>query len=92
MNDPRDDGFNYGRGWGSDPKPPTYLFGMAMARRMGQALILQSKRLWRLEMALRNVRVASTGAEKATAVAALRTLIDELTHAKSEVVKDTVQS
>ena len=71
MSDPRALGFNYGKGWGSDPKPPIFLEATRLARILGQEAVQMSARAWALEMALRNVRIATTGAEKASAVAAL---------------------
>jgi hypothetical protein len=71
MCDPRDLGFNYSTGWGSAPKPPVYLYAMKLARQLGQEVVEKSAQAWALEMALRNVRLATTGAEKAVAVAAL---------------------
>ena len=71
MSDPRERGFNYGRGWGAAPKPPVFLHATVLARRLGQEAVEKSAQAWALEMALKNVRIATTGAEKAAAVAAL---------------------
>jgi len=71
MCEPREQGFNYGRGWGSTPKPPVYDRATKVARRLGQEATEKSAQAWRLEMALWKVRIASTEIEKAGAVANL---------------------
>jgi hypothetical protein len=71
MSDPRDLGFNYGPGWGSQPKPPVYLRAAKLSRVLARRLAEQSAKAWRLEMALRNVRLATTGVEKAIAITEL---------------------
>jgi len=71
MSDPRELGFNYGRGWGVAPKPPVYLVAAKLARQLGRQLSQMSAQAWALEMALRSVRLATTGVEKAVAIAAL---------------------
>jgi hypothetical protein len=71
MSDPRERGFNYGRGWGSAPKPPVFLHATKVAHKLGKQATEMSARAWALEMALRNVRLATTGVEKAIAVAEL---------------------
>ena len=71
MSDPRERGFNYGRGWGTAPKPPVFLNATQLARKLGREVAEKSAQAWALEMALKNVRIATTGAEKAAAVAAL---------------------
>jgi len=78
MSDPRDLGFNYSTGWGSAPKPPVYLHATLIARRLGQEVVERSAQAWALEMALRNVRLASSGVEKAMAVAALAAQLEKL--------------
>jgi hypothetical protein len=81
MSDPRDLGFNYGTGWGSAPKPPIYLLAIKLARRLGQDAVEKSAQAWALEMALRNVRLATTGVEKAVAVVELARQMEKLTPA-----------
>ena len=71
MSDPRELGFNYGKGWGSGPKPPVYLVAAQLARQLGRQVSQMSAQAWALEMALRNVRLATTGVEKAVAIAKL---------------------
>jgi hypothetical protein len=78
MNDPRDLGFNYGIGWGSARKPPSYLYAAKLARKLGQEAMQKSAQAWALEMALRNVRLATTGVEKAVACAALTAELEKL--------------
>ena len=68
---PRAAGYNYGVGWGKSPKPPIYLEGMRIARRLGEMQMAISRASWGMEMACRSVRLAETGAEKAKAVAGL---------------------
>ncbi|HWA92089.1 MAG TPA: hypothetical protein VG889_18765 [Rhizomicrobium sp.] len=68
MSDPRERGFNYGKGWGSAPKPPIFLHATKLAHQLGQQAMALSARAWALEMALRNVRLATTGVEKVIAV------------------------
>lgn len=68
---PRQRGYNYGEGWGSDPKPPIYLEAAKLARVLNQEANLKSMEAWALEMAIREVRLAETGVEKAAAVNAL---------------------
>lgn len=71
MSDPREAGFNYGKGWGSAPKPPIYLEAAKLARQLNKESALISARAWALELALWRVRIATTGVEKAMAVAEL---------------------
>ena len=78
MSDPRDLGFNYGKGWGNQPKPPVYLQAMKLARNLSEEAVEKSAQAWKLEMALRNVRLATTGVEKAVAVAELAAELDKL--------------
>jgi len=71
MSDPRELGFNYGRGWGAAPKPPIFIYATKITRKLGQLATDFSACAWTLEMALKNVRIATTGVEKAAAIAAL---------------------
>jgi hypothetical protein len=71
MSDPRMRGFNYSTGWGSSPKPPPYLHAIQVSRRLNERAAEVAREAWELEMAIREVRIATTGAEKAAAVAAL---------------------
>jgi hypothetical protein len=66
--DPRDRGFNYGRGWGSDPKPPLYHTATIKCRQLSEQANRLSQEAWDLEHALWVVRIASTGEEKAIAM------------------------
>ena len=83
MSDPRNLGFNYGKGWGGLPKPPVYLHAAQLARHLGREAAQMSAKAWALEMALRSVRLATTGVEKAVAITelerelqGLRTLVE----------------
>ena len=67
-NDPRDKGFNYSTGWGSDPKPPLYLEAMKKAQELNRVASEASKEAWEMEHALWVVRIATTGVEKAIAL------------------------
>lgn len=78
MSDPREAGFNYGKGWGGTPKPPIYLEAAKLARQLTQESALISARIWALELALWRVRIATTGIEKGQAVAALSTEVQKL--------------
>ena len=68
---PRKRGFNYGVGWGSEPKPPLYIASLLRARFIRLEAQKISAAAWDFEMAIRNVRLAETGVEKAKALAAL---------------------
>lgn len=70
--DPRAAGFNYGVGWGSAPKPAEYFRLENRARDMRANAQALNARLWAVEMALRNLRLASTPQEKEKAVSDLR--------------------
>jgi hypothetical protein len=72
---PRAKGFNYGIGWGSTPKPPIYHEAEELARILGRAAIVASRKAWSLEMAIRTVRLAETPSEKIAAVSALTELM-----------------
>jgi hypothetical protein len=78
MNDPRESGFNYGKGWGATPKLPVYLHAAKLARQLAHEGTLISTRAWALEMALWRVRIATTGVEKAQAVADLSAEMQKL--------------
>jgi hypothetical protein len=69
--DPRARGFNYGPGWGTAPKPAIYHTADAIAFVLRNQAGQISKQAWSLDMALRNVRLASTDQEKVRAVVAL---------------------
>jgi hypothetical protein len=71
MSDPRNNGFNYASGWGPMPKPPIYHRAMHVARELGREAAAKSSRAWSLEMALWKVRIATTGVDKAIAIAEL---------------------
>jgi hypothetical protein len=71
MIDPRTQGFNYGTGWGSAPKPPIYIEGMRRAQALSEEANQKQQEAWALEMVLRDVRLATTDQEKAEAVSAL---------------------
>lgn len=75
--DPRMQGFNYGTGWGSEPKPPIYHVAAKLARDLGKRATELNHEAWELEMAVRHVRVACLGTEKSQAVAKLETLMQK---------------
>ena len=76
-NDPRMQSFNYGGGWGTDPKPPIYAVAAQLARTLGKRAVDLSQEAWELEMAVRHVRIACLGVEKAQAVARLEQLMEK---------------
>jgi hypothetical protein len=71
MQDPRTQGFNYGQGWGSSPKPPLYFDGMRRAQFLNAEATQKQAEAWALEMVLRDVRLATSDEEKQAAVSAL---------------------
>ena len=79
INDPRSEGFNYSEGWGGDPKPPVYATALHLAHELRAHASLLSDRAWKLDMAIRDVRLATLGWEKSLAVHKLELLLDELT-------------
>jgi hypothetical protein len=72
---PRALGFNYGIGWGSEPKPAVYEQGCLLAKRLADQANEASRGAWAVEHALRAVRIADTEKEKADAVAALAAIV-----------------
>lgn len=70
--DPRRYGFNYGAGWGREPKPPIYDQAMELADRLRQLSQEASQTSWALDHALWRVRIAETPAEKQQAISELR--------------------
>ena len=77
MSDPRHHGFNYASGWGPASKPPIYHQASKVARLLSQEAARASAQAWKLELALWRVRIASTGVEKAAAVAELATELEQ---------------
>ena len=69
--DPHTLGFNYSSGWGHEPKPPVFHTAMKLCQFFTTQAREASDRAWSLEMALRDVRLATLGCEKASAVARL---------------------
>jgi hypothetical protein len=61
---PRANGFNYGVGWGSTPKPTIYTEAQQLALLLNREANAASRKAWALEMAIRNVRLAETDQEK----------------------------
>ena len=57
---------------------PVYLEAMRITRVLGAELMALSRKVWALETAARNVRVARTGSEKAKATLNLRCLMIQL--------------
>ncbi|MDB5580968.1 MAG: hypothetical protein JWR80_6144 [Bradyrhizobium sp.] len=82
MIDPRSLGFNYGSSWGTQPKPPVYHAAVKVAFTLQRQAREISDKAWRLEMVIRNVRLAGTAAERTQAVARLeKALADYLPRA-----------
>ena len=73
---PRAAGFNYGIGWGSEPKPAIFAQGEALAHKLGIEAMAASARQWVVEHACRAVRLAETPNEKADAITALTALVE----------------
>jgi hypothetical protein len=69
--DPRTSGYSYGAGWGLEPKPAVYFAAMKIARVLQRRATELGQESWALDMAIRNVRLATLGREKIAAVAAL---------------------
>lgn len=79
MNDtcnPRANGFNYGTGWGSSPKPKAYDRGTIIALHLAQIVHEVSAASWELEQALRAVRLAEKATEKYDTTKALEKLLE----------------
>ena len=74
--DPRKHGFNYGAGWGSAPYPPLLLTAQKAAFELGQRARVYGDQAWSLEMACRDVRLASNGVEKAMMMQKLERVFD----------------
>lgn len=72
---PRSRGFNYGVGWGPTPKPAIYAQGEGLCKRLGQQAVVVSQAEWRVSMALRDLRLAETDAEKTAAVENLSEIV-----------------
>jgi hypothetical protein len=83
--DPRKAGFNYGIGWGSDPKPMVYYQAQDLARRLGKEAEKASQAAWSVEMAVRDLRLAETSEEKHRAISNLENIVSryDLTVAKA---------
>lgn len=76
--DPRDNGFNYAGGWPSDlPKPPIYNAAVALATLSRAAASAVTAWSWDLDMAIRDVRLASTEHERQAAVDRLTAMIQK---------------
>lgn len=87
--DPRKDGFNYGIGWGSkEPFPEVFRLGAELSLKLNEASEAASRKAWGLDHALRDVRHASTKAEKVNAILALQRVLEEIDPKKSLVEDD----
>jgi hypothetical protein len=73
--DPRKAGFNYGIGWGSDPKPMVFYQAQDLARRLGKEAQRASEAAWSVEMAVRDLRLAETEEEKLSAISKLENIV-----------------
>ncbi len=73
--DPRMLGFNYGRGWGDDPKPGIYAQGIELGRRMAKASLEASQAAWEIDMACRGLRLSEGEEEKKRAIKRLEEVV-----------------
>lgn len=73
MSDPRERGFSYGVGWGSAPKPALYHQAVQTCRALTSHAVYVSNLAWRLEMKIKEVRIASNDAERERALRELAT-------------------
>lgn len=69
-NDPRSRGFNYGSPIGG-PNPPFYDIAVKVAFVLGRQASALGQKAWDLEMAIKEVRISCSEAEKAKALRAL---------------------
>jgi hypothetical protein len=72
---PRARGFNYGEGWGKAPKPAICGQASELARRLGLQALEASRAAWRVEHAVRAVRLAESDLEKSSAISALTAIV-----------------
>lgn len=79
---PRAQGYNYGVGWGSGPKPAIYFDGIKLAIVLDSIQHEAQTRAWRLTTALRNVRLAETETEKRLTI---ETLAETIANLRTEV-------
>lgn len=70
--DPKANGFNYGIGWGTTPKPAVYYLAEMVARELRQESQRVSAEAWALDHAIRAVRLAESEIEKQMALDRLR--------------------
>jgi hypothetical protein len=75
--DPRTLGFNYGPGWGNAPKPPVYQTAIQIAYVLTRQARVISDAAWKLEIAIRRVRLASSDEEKEMMVAQLEAALEQ---------------
>lgn len=75
---PRKSGFNYGVGWETAPKPSIYFDAVRLNQAMRDDLHERQSAQWRLETAMRNLRLAETVTEKVLAIGTLRETMDNL--------------
>lgn len=72
---PRAQGFNYGVGWGSSPKPEIYFDGVKIGNVLQRIAHDATANAWAMTHALREVRLAETPTEKANALHSLYELV-----------------
>jgi len=78
--DPRTRGFNYGIGWGKEPKPDIYETAVRVAQLLRKQAAETSRRSWELDHALWVLRTkAETPCEKEKAVADLQLVLAQYT-------------
>lgn len=74
---PRKQGFNYGIGWGSDPKPPIYFEAEKLEAAWTKTMHEVQAIRYALTEAIRNVRLSETATEKRRAVATLAEVVSK---------------
>lgn len=68
---PRKSGFNYGSGWGSEPKPSIYFDAVRLSQALDARAHAATAQAWKITTAIRAVRLAETETEKRVAVSHL---------------------
>lgn len=93
---PRKNGFNYGSGW-VGPMPPVYFDGVRLVTLLRARAHAASTTHWRMETALRNLRLAETETERGLTVITLEETIrniqaDDPTIAIDAMVEDIIRT
>lgn len=82
---PREAGFNYGTGWGQEPKPPIYFEAGKLMTVLRAHAHDATALAWSMEMAIRDIRLAETTEEKREAVARLNDAVDKVLLLRSPI-------